>query len=522
MPPAGDGSPASGSLTRRSKRVTRWLFPYRFYIEFFVCLVAGALLSLIDRTDANWDLQNYHLYAPFALIEGRLGLDYFPAGFQAYLNPLADVPYFLAHEVTFPHAPRLVALCAGLPFGLVVFCVLRLASALVGDGWLAVLAALIGVTGATTLSEVGTTFGDIVTADLILPAVLVLIGHRRHAPLGAGALAGFAVALKFTAAIYVPPMALLVAISAPGWPERARAVGAFGLAAGVCFGLGYGPWGWLLWQRFHDPVFPLLGSLFHSPWAPVISTHDARFLPRSALQWLAYPFFWIEGRSFVVSEQPLRDPRFALAYLAAIGAVTTAFGWPRRRSARPARPVVAFWWFCGTSYLIWLALFSVLRYALTLEVCTGIFMICVLRHQLGRERTRWVALALAVVCIGATKSVGWGRLGYDKPVFAGPLPRLPPRAMVFTANPPLGFAIVGLAAGDSRFVDLRTALGNAAERGLLSRLLSEGAPALLLTNAVPAAATAPLSEFGLALSTCTPIPSAMQGGIELCALQSAK
>ena len=497
------------------------IFQRRPLVEFWLCLLAGGLLSLVDRTDANWDLQNYHLYAPFALLHGRLALDYFAAGFQAYLNPIADIPYFLAKCVIFPDAPRVVAFCAGLPFGLLAFFLLKLARLLTGGGWIAVLAALIGLTGATTLSEVGTSFGDILVADLILPALFVLLARRGRAPVVAGALAGLAVALKLTAAIYGPPMVLLLVMSTGGWKARLRAVAAFGLAAGVFFILGYAPWAWLLWERFHDPVFPLLGGLFHSPWAPAVNPRDLRFLPKTALQWVAYPFYWIEGRSFVVGEEPIRDPRFALAYVALVTIVASAAGLLPWRQRRPSPALVAFWWFFATSYVIWLILFSILRYALPLEVCTGIVVVSVLRHYFDEHNTRRASLALLVLCLVVTQSVGWGRIGYDKSLLARPLPRLPRHALVFVSGVPLGFAEVPLARPDSRFVDLQLALANAAERQVVLSVLAAGAPVRLLTNRKPAASAGALSQLGLALDACTHMPSAVQQGIELCRLRRA-
>jgi hypothetical protein len=137
----------------------------------FLCLAFGAALSLASRSDANWDLQNYHLYAPFAAWYGRIGLDYFTAGFQGYFNPLADLPYFVAKRILFPGHPAIVAALAGLPFGVMVFLVIGIAGLLLprdgeqpmlrapwlGLGWTGLLAAAIGLTGATILSEIGTT-----------------------------------------------------------------------------------------------------------------------------------------------------------------------------------------------------------------------------------------------------------------------------------------------------------------------------------------------------------------------------
>ena len=235
-------SPAAGARRSRLRRAgdiaPRWI------AELLACLLIGALLSLADGTDANWDLQNYHLYAPFAVLHGRLGLDYFAGGFQAYLNPLQDMPYLLARTALFAHAPRLLALCAGLPFGCLAFIVFRLARVLIEDGWGAIFAALIGLTGATTLSEIGTTFDDILTGCVVLPALLAIVGRWRHAAAIAGGLCGLAIALKLTAVIFVVPLAGAIVIMAPAPREvwampgvsrwRQRSLSRSDMAGGAC------------------------------------------------------------------------------------------------------------------------------------------------------------------------------------------------------------------------------------------------------------------------------------------------
>ena len=63
--------------------------------DIIICLAAGAIVSVLLGQDANWDLRNYHLYNPFALLNSRTGIDLMPAGLQSTFNPLLDVPYYV-------------------------------------------------------------------------------------------------------------------------------------------------------------------------------------------------------------------------------------------------------------------------------------------------------------------------------------------------------------------------------------------------------------------------------------------
>ena len=50
--------------------------------QLVICLAGGALASWWLGQDANFDLKNYHLYNPFALLEGRHEIDFAVAAFQ--------------------------------------------------------------------------------------------------------------------------------------------------------------------------------------------------------------------------------------------------------------------------------------------------------------------------------------------------------------------------------------------------------------------------------------------------------
>src|SRR3954462_13813396 len=57
--------------------------------------VVCAAWSVYAGKDVNWDLLNYHYYLGYELLGGRLAQDFFAAGAQSYLNPLAYVPFYL-------------------------------------------------------------------------------------------------------------------------------------------------------------------------------------------------------------------------------------------------------------------------------------------------------------------------------------------------------------------------------------------------------------------------------------------
>ena len=530
IPASGAMMPQTAKLPR--ERAAHWRF-------LFLCLALGAALSLASRGDANWDLQNYHLYAPFAAWNGRVSLDYFAAGFQGYFNPLADLPYFVAKRILFPDHPAIVAALAGLPFGAMIFLVVSIADLLLrprdgeapaprlhwlGRPWTGLLAAAIGLTGAIILSEIGTTYGDIVSADGILLGLFAALivwpcSWRTGVAMGLGL--GCAAGLKMTALMFLPGLSIWMLLGAVD--RRSAILGLLGLGVGAAAGflLLWGWWGLTLWRHFHNPLFPLFGRLFPSPWSVSFDMRDTRFFPRNVLQWIAYPFFWLQGRSFVVTETRLGDPRFALAYIALLAAGL--------RAVLPGRPpidrrVLGLWLFFAMSYLCWLIGFSILRYALLLEALSGIVIATSLRYVVPARFSPRILALLLVACVVATRPMGWGRIGYGRDLVEAPIPALPRDALVFMIGAPIGFVVPYLAAPGQRFIRPDFLPATSPEAAIIRGLVGAGGTHLFLLTNFPedasgaAGIAAALAPFQLAASDgdCRPIHSPLQRNIRLC------
>ena len=91
---------------------------------------------------------------------------------------------------------------------------------------------------------------------------------------------------------------------------------------------------------------------------------DWQFLPRGLLDALAYPFYWLVGDNRS-SEYPFRDARFAVATVLIVlgigrGLITRTDIFTRRDTQ--------FLLFFAVSYAAWLAVFSIQRYAIVLEL----------------------------------------------------------------------------------------------------------------------------------------------------------
>lgn len=458
-----------------------------------VCLLFGVLCTMLMRQDASWDLRNYHLYNPWALLHGRLTLDLAAAGLQTYFNPLLDVPYYLLGTGPLAHLPRLLAALQGLWYGGMVFVLLRIAVRLadlqgrpLGAAYL--LAVAIGATGTMVVSQAGLSSNEIPLAMLVLSAVCLLLpvcapdaadrpGRRA---LFAGLLCGLAAGLKPTAIVYAPALCCALLVALAGRKGVWRLCMLFGAAASAGFLLAYGWWGWTLWRLTGDPVFPMFNQFFHSNWVSAVSGTDPRFLPRSIGQWLFYPFYWLRAGKMLVTEPTFADPRYALAMIAL--ATLAVVAWLRRGRQPPGgRAVRLLAVFVVLAYVAWMVLFSILRYAIPIEALTGLLLLLALQAlphpavgsaAVARPWLAWGMASLLLVSGGCSHYPSWGRTPYADRVFDVHAPAIEPGSLVVVIGQPLAYIIPFVSqARSSRFVGLTSLSEKAAdhELGVLTR-----------------------------------------------------
>ena len=406
----------------------------------FIVAVLGfaAIASVQKGQDVNWDLRNYHIRDPYTVFQGRMDVDLDPASMQSYFNPTLDLPFYALSTGPLAYYPRLLAAVMGLPFGALILSVLLLSHRLFGSlgGFtgplVTILAAGSAVTGAATLTQLGTTFNEVPVAALVvfgllsgLPRpdqLLAASGGKRMAL--AGLLFGAAAGLKLTALIHAPAFCITLLFFMP-FARWLRSVVAFSVGWAISFLLLAGWWLVELYARFGNPFFPMFNGYFRSPWYPPTDIYDAHFLPNSPLQWVFYPFWWLVEPSRINSDLEYRDPRLAFFLVA----VVVALGWTlfsRNReavAAGRARNVIVV--YAVIAYGFWLYSFSIMRYGIVLEI-TGTFTVVIVLAQITQSiRTRYrspllvgVVAAVAIFYGLWTRPSDYGHIPYGTQVFA--------------------------------------------------------------------------------------------------------
>jgi hypothetical protein len=421
---------------------------------------ASALLAVALGKDVNWDLLNYHYYNGYAFLGGRSQQDIAPAQLQTFLNPLLDIPLYLAIAHISPVA---VGALWGLVQGLNAVAVWLIGNRVlpVSDeaerGWAALGVALVSIPSAGNIGELGGSMGDnLASIPTLFAAALVVRSYPKlesASPKGvllesaiAGVFAGVAAGLKLTALLYAA--AFCIGCLFLVRPVSRRLLVATGFGLGVLAGwLGLsGFWLWELWTRFQSPFFPFFNNVFRSDWAPTDVVRDDRWFPHSLFEFVTFPIVWT-FRPSAVAENPFRDLRMPFAYVLVVVLALRGVVRRLRRTTSfelPTGPVAFVAVGAVLSYGVWLSMWAYFRYLGPVEWLAPLGIALALFELV--PRARWGTLAIAVLALTTltTKPLTYGRGGWGSSYFDAKIPELPadPPGLVLIAGlEPLGFLV---------------------------------------------------------------------------------
>jgi hypothetical protein len=375
------------------------------WLVFGLPAIVCAAWSVHAGKDVNWDLLNYHYYAPFQLVAGRIDQDFFAASAQSYLNPVGYLPFYLMvaggwHSVV---VSIVLAAAHSLSIGLLYLIARRLFAHLPPreQTEFSVLATALGAASGVYWMMVGSSFLDPLLVPPMLAGLLLLLregpGAGHQAAL-AGALFGIAAALKYSNAVYALAALPLAIAMRGGFSYLVGAAAAVAVLAG--------PWLVLMLREFGNPLFPLFNGWFRSPHALEFNMVNERFALRDPAELLALPFRMATLDPRIYAENFAPDLRFAALVLALPGVAVLAV----RRSARAAAALRGPGWrvlaFFGGALALWLTTSANARYGLIVLLLAGV---CLARFvelflPVRAARVTLALLLLVQVAIGIVAS----------------------------------------------------------------------------------------------------------------------
>jgi Glycosyltransferase family 87 len=397
------------------------------------CAALALVVNYLLGKEMAWDTLVYHLYTGFSALHDRFAQDYFPTGIHSYLNPYAYVPFYAlaTSGLSALQASSLLALlhavilCLTFELALVVF-----PSGTPGQRWgMAVCAVAMAAVNPILLQQLGTSFTDITTGELVLAGWLLLAGSVRAAGpariIFAAALLGAATALKPTNAVHSVAAAVILVMLPQPAARRIKYLSAYGCALGVSFAIVAAPWSYRLARAFGNPFFPLLNNVFRSPEFVTAPLRHFRFIPSSLAEALWRPFAILDPAPMIHEEIAAPDPRYAVLLVLA-GVLLVQWLWRRYRPVNTAattdspidvRVLTALGCAFAADWIAWLAASGNSRYFLPIACVAGVLLVGVLFLVLAnRARVRNYLLAaifatqLVQLCVGADlrwKSGAW-------------------------------------------------------------------------------------------------------------------
>jgi len=369
------------------------------------CLAGGTVALFLGFT-LEWDLLNYHLYNPHALLHGRHAIDLAPAQMQTFLNPALHVPLYLLF--TYWHSAAAVFVTGAVQGSQLLLLYLVLAELVDRErfpAWMLLTVAALGLGGPVFLNQLGSGQGDTLLSLPVLAALLAILRERKdpqsrralRVGIVSGALLGLATALKLTMAVYAVALTATAFILFTG-SGRWKILSGLALGGVLGAALGGGPWFAWLWWTWESPLFPYFNEVFQSSWVNSADYRDLRFLPRNPVEWVFYPWVWLFD-SLRVWEFRFRDLRIPLLFALALLVPILGARWLRER--RPE--LLLIWVFVAVSYVLWLRLFSIYRYLAVVEMLAPLLIFATAVSIMRSRRAALAVLAFLLISQLAVK-----------------------------------------------------------------------------------------------------------------------
>jgi len=384
--------PVQSSLHAPEKQGVATPFRVPVYVA---CTILALLINYLLGKDMAGDTLSYHLYAGFSAVNDRFAQDYFPAGPQSYFNPYIYAPFY--YLVSTGLSSLVLSSILATAHSVILWLTYELAVAVCPSHdrrtrlMFDLYAIVFVLINPVLLQQIGSTFADITTAELVLAGWLLLALAVRTPSTArvicAGLLLGTATGLKLTNAVHaISAFAILIMIplSLRGQVRHALA---YGISLGLSFGIVTAPWSYRLEKMFGNPFFPLLNNLFHSPEFTTEPLRHLRFIPATIGEALWRPFAMIDPVTMVHEEFRAPDARYAVL-LVLIGALFCRWLWLRRKSlysqpalsanADAARILAAISCGLAADWVLWLNASGNSRYFLPMASVAAVVIVALL------------------------------------------------------------------------------------------------------------------------------------------------
>ena len=422
-----------------------------FLIGFF--LILYGTISVLLGKDLTWDTANYHLYNPYAFLNDRFNIDYWPTSFihQFFAPTLDFILYFFVMYTTPFITEFMIGAIHGINACLLYFIAYHFLYQETKTFAMpcALLFALFGTFGAIIIPRIGGFENDHFVSIFVLSFILLQIKacqaylNSKKFPYLlcaiSGCLLGISIGLKLTSAIFfVGALFAYLFINIP-LMSRIKLISILGCSVLLGWFISSGYWMWLLWQHYENPLFPFFNHIFHSPYFPDENLRYDKFIPSRFLEIVLFPFYFSwQGTE---ADTPFRDLRYVSMYvLFMVYAVFYIIHYCRFK--KTSSDLLSTWLFIFTlfSYLAWLYYFAIVRYLAPLAMLAPLIIYLLIKKMIPKPSVRIIITTIFfLMIILNTRPTGMMRVSYyGKTFFDIRFPKSisqTPRALVLMAYP---------------------------------------------------------------------------------------
>lgn len=429
------------------------------YIMMAIFMTISISLSIIYRYEVLSDFNNYHYFLPWAFFHGRTFTDIALAMENSYHNPLIEMPiYFISNR--FNETPLVLHIYNSLFWGILVFvfykfCMLRFDITTLRGKILISLTMLLSMTGFALLTQNGTssnevpvTIGVMTALYLIYKELFVLKSERLAVFFFSGIIMGMCLGLKLTIVTYCLSLGFTLIIFYNYLKTPYKTIGLFILGGFIGFCITDGWWAYILYREFGNPMFPYLNNIFKSPYYADEFLSYSSFYEKKPLDYLIYPFLAsFQGEERITAEAYMVDVRLASGYvLFFICLISLAFKKNAKQIIKENLPTVFLVIFATLGYMVWLQMFSIIRYAIPIEMIICLMIVTFLAQIKPKTLYGFTfycsfCIIFLFVLLSGLPYTSWGhRHGFEKIINVERI-ILPEKSLLLGLSPNVGLSV---------------------------------------------------------------------------------
>jgi hypothetical protein len=376
----------------------------RNHILMIVIPIFFGFYSIFLGQDVGWDLRDYHFYNGFAFLNKKINIDFAPAGYQSYFNPLLDAIYYkMALNLWPPLIGFILGYLQGLNFILILIIAQKILKDLKGSDYYTIplLLAITGCLTPTFLWVVGKITHDTITSLFNLCSLICILHfNEEHGKknilylYAAGLISGALACLKLTNIIYPTSIFLSLAIhnKKQSNPFSLLIFGTFFLF-GIAISNGF--WFSKMWILFKNPFFPQFGFLFKNSFISTNSVADGRFIPKKLYEYFIWPIITAINHENYPSNHVIWIPIYILLIILPFkNGINFKF-----KNISNENYIITY---VSIAYVLWMMIFSIDRYLISAEILAPL-IIWILSHKIFPKKNNYnpkkISLGIILVSI---------------------------------------------------------------------------------------------------------------------------